>query len=83
MHVRRSQPLWTLAPAIPNVCLAVAADWEKYFLQPMHLIVLIAYCSFFISRYAVPARVSLPVFCFLVLLAQLDDCGDQRASAHG
>ena len=23
--VRRSQPLWTLAPAIPNVCLAVAA----------------------------------------------------------
>ena len=29
--VRRSQPLWTLAPAIPNVCLAVAQykDWKR------------------------------------------------------
>ena len=29
MHVRRSQPLRNLAPAIPNVYLAVAADGDN------------------------------------------------------
>ena len=38
-RVRRSQPLWTLAPAIPNVCLAGAAvchnmDVRKFMLGP-------------------------------------------------
>ena len=42
--------------------------YESYVLVPIHMIICVTYLSFYISRYAVPARVAVVMICLLGLV---------------
>ena len=48
----------------------VPGYYEKYYILPLHMIIMFVYMGFYISRYAVPARTGICIVGLLVLFTQ-------------